>query len=49
MDPLFTEIINADTSAESIIRDRLEALDQWMRDPIQDPLSEVYTLSLIHI
>ena len=42
MDPLFTEIINAETSAESIIRDRLEALDQWMRDPLQDPLSEVF-------
>jgi nucleoid-associated protein YgaU len=42
MDPIFTEIINADTSAESIFRDRLQALDQWMKDPILDPLSEVY-------
>ena len=41
MDPLFTKVINAETSAESIIRDRLEALDQWMRDPIHDPLAQL--------
>ena len=42
MDPIFEKIINAETSAESIIRDRLQALDQWMKDPVQDPLSEIY-------
>lgn len=41
MDPLFEKVINQTTNAESIVRDRLEALDQWMRDPIQDPLSEI--------